>query len=185
MCIYIYINFIYIWCFLLGVLESIPTSLLPMDPQPKSSIKLTIYQSTNKKNVKQKQKLQKVQNKHHHQHPSALVTLGFSQRSHLLGAWVPSAPAQPPAPRGRRLRAPSGSPWRTWSRCITNKYEELGLWTAKKLFSPPVRRGLLDFKSTGPPPPTPPSSAGPEQQPLDQSVPCRTSTTKNLRRYTR
>ena len=63
--------------------------------------------------------------------------------------------------------------------------------------SPPVRWGLLDFMIfyvSWPPSPPPDLNcklvttvvpAGPEQQAQDQSVPRRTSTTKNLRRYSR
>jgi hypothetical protein len=63
------------------------------------------------------------------------------------------------------------------------------------LFSPPVRWGLLDFTSAGPPPPPRQlqalviSQTGAcwsfQQRLLELRITCRTSTTKNLRRYPR
>ena len=73
---------------------------------------------------------------------------------------------------------------------LTPTDEDLTIWLTKQTgeapfkfkstYSPPVRWGLLDFMSAGPPSS---SSAGPSPQAPDQSVPRRTSTTKNLWRY--
>ena len=94
--------------------------------------------------------------------------------------------------------------WSTW--CFMQNFRQFNHVVAQNVsesvFFPHLSgEGLLDVVSAVPPPPPPPAPppppppdlnckryiavfpAGPEQQTQDQSVPRRTSTTKNLRRY--